>query len=338
MKLTKYIEKLKNLNGKIIAIVYTFTGDFSKSKYYDAWKADVLSDWIRGVYDIKCTPLVMDFETFAFKAFNNTLPKINYVINLNNGSVDLSSLGLLPSICSYLNIPCIPNNSEILTIGENKFVSNCLAQNAGLSIPKYIDNDSDTGIIRPIGYGSSKGIHRGNVKNNIRDLCQEFIPGFDMTISFMYNPIKERLCFVSSLMYLPNSLDINWYLGEKEKEERNSYSKILVKIEKSFSQKLEQFISENFAINTICRIDTRVKCESNEELKYFTEHEVKSERIYFLEINPLPTIKEHVNFTDTILNTAITSDFKVCLNEFQKYSNSKNVTGFILSCILLSSD
>ena len=212
-------EPVCKFTGKIIAIVYTFTGDFSKSKYYDAWKADVLSDWIRGVYDIKCTPLVMDFETFAFKAFNNTLPKINYVINLNNGSVDLSSLGLLPSICSYLNIPCIPNNSEILTIGENKFVSNCLAQNAGLSIPKYIDNDSDTGIIRPIGYGSSKGIHRGNVKNNIRDLCQEFIPGFDMTISFMYNPIKERLCFVSSLMYLPNSLDINWYLGEKEKEE-----------------------------------------------------------------------------------------------------------------------
>ncbi len=68
----------------------------------------------------------MDFETFAFKAFNNTLPKIDYVINLNNGNVDLSSLGLLPSICSYLNLPCIPNNSEVLIIGENKFIAKCI--------------------------------------------------------------------------------------------------------------------------------------------------------------------------------------------------------------------
>lgn len=338
MELTKYLEKLKNLTGSVIAIVYTFTGGVSTSKYYDAWQADVLSDWIRGVYDIQCIPLVMDFETFAFKAFNNTLPKIDYVINLNNGSLNLSSLGLLPSLCSYLDIPCIPNASETLIIGENKFVSNVLAQNSGIKIPKYIDNDIEQAIIRPIGYGSSKGIHKGNVKDNIRDLCQQFIPGFDMTISFMYNPIKEKLCFVSALMYLPNDIDINWFLGEKEKKERNSYSKLPVKINKEYSQKLEKFINYNFAINSLCRIDTRVKCQNNEELIYFTEHEIESNRIFFLEINPLPTIKENVNFTDTILNTSATNDFKICLNEFQKYSNSKNITGFILSCVLLSKD
>lgn len=336
MELLKYIEKLKKLTGCIIAVVYTFPENSTKYKYYDAWKADVLSDWIRGVYDINCIPLVMDFETFAFKAFNNTLPKIDYVINLNNGSVNLSSLGLLPSICSYLNIPCIPNNSETLILGENKFISNILAQNAGMQIPKYIYNDSEFGIIRPIGYGSSKGVHRGTTKNSDLELCQEFIPGFDMTISFMYNPIKEHLCFISSLMYLPNNMDVNWYLGEIEKENRNSYSKKFVKIEKSFARKLESFIIQNFKINTLCRIDTRVKCQSKDELLYFTEHEVDSNRIYFLEINPLPTIKEDVNFINTILNTSDTSDFKMCLNEFKKYTNSTYVTGFVLSSILLS--
>ena len=335
MELLNYKQKLKNLEGKVIAIVYTFTGD-TLSEYYDAWKADVLSDWIRGVYDIKCIPLVMDFETFAFKAFNNTLPKIDYVINLNNGNVDLSSLGLLPSICSYLNLPCIPNNSEVLIIGENKFIANALAQSAGLKIPKYLNDDDPSGIIRPINYGSSKGIHRGNIKNNIRDLHQEFIAGFDMTMSFMYNPINNKLCFVSALMYLPDNFDINWYLGEEEKEKRNSYSKIPVRINESFYKRLEKIVNEVFAINTLCRIDTRVKCNSNEELLYFKDHEVDSERVHFLEINPLPTIKENVNFTDTILNTDDLNDFKLCLNEFQKYSSSQNTTGFILSCILLS--
>lgn len=336
MDLLDYRKKLECLVGKVIAIVYTFTGDASALKYYDAWKADVLADWVKGVYDIKCVPLVIDFETFAFKAFNNTLPKIDYVINLNNGNADLSSLGLLPSICSYFNIPCIPNNSEVLILGENKFVANTLAQSAGLKIPNYLNSDNQSGIIRPICYGSSKGIHRGNVKNNVRDLHQEFISGFDMTMSFMYNPINNKLCFVSSLMYLPNNLDINWYLSEEEKEKRNAYTKIPVNVNKSFSKKLEQFINEAFAIRSLCRIDTRVKCNSNAELLYYKDNEIDSDRIHFLEINPLPTIKENVNFTDTIINTDNSNDFKACLNEFRKYSKSKNVTGFILSCVLLS--
>ena len=104
MTLEEYKKALNSLKHKVIAIVYTFQNKGWEEKYYDPWKGDVIADWIRAVYEIKCIPYVIDFESFAQKAFNNSLPQIDYVINLNNGSKRLSSLGLVPSICSYLNI------------------------------------------------------------------------------------------------------------------------------------------------------------------------------------------------------------------------------------------
>lgn len=336
MNIKEYITALNKLKNKVIAIVYTFQNENWEEKYYDPWKGDVIADWTRAIYEIKGVPYVIDFESFAQKAFNNSLPKINYVINLNNGSKNLSSLGLVPSICSYLNIPCIPSKPETLLMGENKFVSNCLAEAFGLKIPKYLSNNDPNGITRPVSSGSSKGIHLGNVNYNQNDLYQEFIKGFDMTISFMYNPLKSRLSIVSPLMYVPNNNDINWYLGDREKECRNEYSKQSAKITNDFASLLEKYAQTYYAINSLCRIDTRVRCDRNEDILYYSRHIIEQDRIYFLEINPLPTIKENVNFANALENVDDSSDFKKCRNSFNEVFEDNSNTSFILSTLILS--
>ena len=336
MNIQQYKTSLNILKNKVIAIVYTFQNENWKEKYYDPWKGDVIADWTRAIYEIKCVPYVIDFESFAQKAFNNSLPKIDYVINLNNGSKNLSSLGLVPSICSYLNIPCIPTKTETLLMGENKFVSNCLAEACGIKIPKYLPDDDPDGIIRPNSSGSSKGIHLGNDKNNQNDLHQEFIKGFDMTISFMYNPLKSRLSIVSPIMYVPNNNDINWHLGDKQKERRNEYSKQSARINNDFAESLERYAQTYFSINSLCRIDTRVKCYKNEDILYYSSHIIERERIYFLEINPLPTIKDGVNFANALENADENSDFNKCRKEFNNVFEDNSITSFILSTLMLS--
>ena len=109
MNTAQYKETLCSIYGKTIAIVYIFEGDEAEGyKHYEIWKSDVISSWMFAVEELHCMPLIMDMRTFVQKAMNNTLPYIDYVINLNNGTLNISVLGVVPSICNFLNIPCIP--------------------------------------------------------------------------------------------------------------------------------------------------------------------------------------------------------------------------------------
>ena len=121
MENSTYTDKLKSIFGKTIAIIYIFEGDKCDGyRHYEIWKSDVISSWMFAVEELKGLPLIMDLRTFVQKAMNKTLPYIDYVINLNNGTISLSTLGLLPSICSFLNIPCIPFATILIINGEHK--------------------------------------------------------------------------------------------------------------------------------------------------------------------------------------------------------------------------
>lgn len=161
MNITQYKEALCSIYGKTIAIVYIFEGDKAEGyKHYESWKSDVISSWMFAVEELHCLPLIMDMRTFTQKAMNNTLPYIDYVINLNNGTFNISVLGVVPSICSFLNIPCIPCDTTTIVCGENKRISNIIANYIGLNVPKNLDKTVVNGITRPIGLGSSLGVKK----------------------------------------------------------------------------------------------------------------------------------------------------------------------------------
>lgn len=102
----KFIQNLNSIQGSIIAVVYTFEGENAPGfKHYDVWRSNVIADWINAINEIGCKPYIIDVRTFISKAMMDTLPHLDFIINLNAGNINLDNLGLIPSVCSFLNIP-----------------------------------------------------------------------------------------------------------------------------------------------------------------------------------------------------------------------------------------
>lgn len=332
-----YKQLLEKLFGKTIAIIYIFEGEDAPGyEHYETWKTDVISAWMYAVEEIHCLPLVMDIRTFIQKAMDKTLPYIDYVINLNNGTNVISTLGLVPSICSFLNIPCIPCNTTSTVCGEHKKISNIIAKSVGFNLPKTLENTDPTGIIRPIGLGSSLGVKRGfNISmRNQEYIYQEFIKGMDTTTPILYNPMTFQLEILPTIMYMPNKFNVNWFLGEREKFFHQGYKKQAVRLTKE-AEKVYIAMAKEMGITTYCRIDARLHCESEDELLQMLNNPISLDRLFFLEINPMPTIKNNINFHTSM--DVLNSNYSICscYNEYKKVVFNPTHTGFILSCSLL---
>ena len=332
-----YKNLLTSLSGKTIAVVYIFEGETEIGyEHYSIWKSDVISSWINAISELKCKPYILDIRTFIFKSMNNSLPQIDYVINLNNGNIDLSTLGLVPSTCSFLGIDCIPCNTSSLVIGENKLLSNIIAYANNLKIPRELDVANPNKIIRPLSYGSSKGVSRTKIPIDTEDyICQEFITGFDTTTPIMYNPISNNMEVLPTILYCPNSKDSNWYLGEDAKKLHEGYIKKSIYISEKAKNNFIM-LAKQLSINTFCRIDARIKAETFEELLEMIKQPISNDNLYFLEINPMPTISDGINFHTSI--DSLDENFNF-LSTYQKYYDlidNPSKTGFILSNALLA--
>lgn len=339
MNKKEYQKLLQTLFGKTIAIIYIFEGeDAIGYEHYETWKADVISSWMFAVEELRCLPLIMDIRTFVQKAMNKSLPYIDYVINLNNGSKTISTLGLVPSVCSFLNIPCIPCNTTTIVCGEHKKISNIIAKNIGLNVPKTLQASDNTGISRPIGLGSSLGIKRGFNSSMSSNECiyQEFIKGFDVTTPILFNPITSNLEVLPAIIYTPDKLDVEWFLGEDEKRLHKGYTKQVAQLSQS-AKETYITLAKEMGISSYCRIDARLYCESVDELPSLLNGTIPLKKLYFLEINPMPTIKNNINF-HTSMN-ALNEQYPLygCYEAYKELVTNATHTGFILSCSMISS-
>lgn len=334
----EYKELLQDFFGKTIAIIYIFEGeDAIGYEHYESWKTDVISSWMFAIEELHCLPLVMDIRTFVQKAMNKTLPYIDYVVNLNNGTKNISTLGLVPSVCSFLDIPCIPCNTTTIVCGEHKRLSNIIAESIGFNVPQTLSPNDKTGIIRPIGLGSSLGVKRGfygQIDNNAF-IYQKFIKGFDITTPILFNPITSELEVLPGILYTPNKLDVEWFLGEEEKRLHRGYSKEISHLSKEAK---ETYISlaKEMGIVSFCRIDARLHCESKEDLSILLADEIPLNKLYFLEINPMPTIKNNINFHTSMDELNENYSLYTCYAAYKEVISKATHTGFILSCSMIS--
>lgn len=307
----KYLEELQMIQGKTIALVYIFEGEDAPGfKHYHIWKSDIISLWMNAIQSLKCMPLLLDVRTFSEKAINRTLPPIDFVINLNCGSYELSSMGLVPSICSFIGVPCIPCNTFSIVSGENKQLSNIVAESCGLLIPKILSQSSSTSIYRPLNFGSSFGIKRGaNVINEHGGFFQEFINGYDITTPLCYNPLTENMEVLPTVIYQPKSGDSSCFFENND----NPFEAYNQKLSTHLSDVIvEKYVSlcNKLDINSYCRIDARIKADSLTELDTIINRGIALENVYFLEINPMPTIG---------FNNAYPTSFEALTNEHPLY-------------------
>ena len=99
-------------------------------------------------------------------------------------------MGIVPSVCGFLKIPCIPCDTVAIVSGENKDMANHIAKATGINVPKYLSENDKNGIFRPLNFGSSVGVKRGAYSHTQKGIYQEFICGYDITTPMVYNPIS----------------------------------------------------------------------------------------------------------------------------------------------------
>lgn len=333
MTINEFKEKFYKIKGKTIAMVYIFEGDDESGfEHFFIWKATILAPWMIAIQELHCMPLLLDVRTFVDKAMNKTLPHIDYVLNMNSGTYDLSTMALVPATCSSIKVPCIPCDAVSIVTGENKCLSNHIANSIGLQVPRSLHSNDPNGIFRPISIGNSQGVKRGNA-TNASGIYQEFIQGYDITTPVAYNIETESMELLPSVLYLPDSKDINWFNGENEKKTRQGYSWVKAQLDFKIRQKYLDLVS-TMNIRTFCRIDARVK---SDRIAYSSTDVplISAESIYFVEINVMPTIRENNNFVFSFCSIDENSPFYNSVNAQKDFFGSISINSFLLASSML---
>lgn len=321
---------IQEFQGKTIGIIYTFEGENAPGfKHYHIWQSDIIAKWLEAVQDLKCRPLILDVRTFVQKAICGTLPMIDYVLNLNCGGIELSPMAVVPSICGFLHIPCIPCDSVAILSGENKLISNLLAKAIGIQVPKTLTADDKTGIFRPLNLGSSIGVKRGP-NNQIDGIYQEFIPGYDITTPIVYNPSIECMDFMPTVVYISQDDNVDWFLNADNKSSRQGFERqTLFNLDLQLKEKYLELV-KSASINTFCRIDARIKCDSIEEFKKFYDIPLTLDDVYFIEINPMPTVWINNAFSHSFSEISSVSSFRAFLEELGEFVPNCTIHNFLL--------
>lgn len=330
---------LKELRGKTIAIVYIFEKeDADGFGHFLIWKDKILTGWLSAIYELECLPYIVDVRTFMQKASNYSLPHIDYVVNLNSGCNELSTMGLIPSVCSFLGIPCIPCDATAILTTENKKISNYIAIGNTLQTPKTLDAENNYGIFRPINLGNSIGIEKKRFTDFHADgLYQEFIPGYDVTIPVAYNFLSQELDVLPPTLYYPHTQDPDWIFDEETKVEDKGLTRLqFTDIQDETKQAILRFFRV-FGIKTYGRIDARLK-----ETRLLTGDAVKKpfsfNDCYFLEINSMPTIEPGDGFDLAFkaVQSNKTHSFYKCASEYVLNIKEPTINGFLLACSMMA--
>lgn len=329
---------LHTLQGKTIGVIYTYEGEDAPGfSHYHIWKSDIISQWLMAIQQLHCRPFILDVRTFVEKSIAGTLPKLDCVINLNCGGCDLSPMALIPSICEFFKISCIPCNAVSILAGENKRISNLIAEAIGLNVPKTLPSHATTGFYRPLNLGSSLGTKKGPLTGDEPNgVYQEFIHGYDITTPIVYNPLLDNLDFLPTVLYISEDKNTSWYLGATHKNSRCGFERqTILDLSEELKQKYVDLV-KSMDISTFCRIDARIKCSSAHELKNLLSQPLKLNDVYFIEINPMPTVWINNAFSHSFSKIDEKSSFYPYIHSLSDVVNEINVYNFLLSISMLA--
>lgn len=334
--ISQFEENFKKIKGKTIAIVYIFEGDTSSGfSHFYIWKSNIIAKWMNAVQELSCMPLIIDVRTFIDKAISKTLPHLDYVLNLNSGTYNLSTMALVPAMCSAINVPCIPCNAVSIVTGENKSLSNHIASSLGINVPKTLDENDSTGIFRPISLGNSLGVQRGCLSGKKDGIYQEFITGYEITTPLVYNAISHKMEVLPTVVFAPENDDPEWYYGEKDKKNQVGYIFKTMSLDKKLIDKYVE-LANAISIQTFCRIDARVKCKNRDEMIHALETGATLENTYFIEINVMPTIRNNNSFCYSFELVTCTNPIYECIQLQREIIGTININSFLLASSMLS--
>ena len=139
-----------------------------------------------------------------------------------------------------------------------------------------------------------------------------------------------------TVMYVAQEDSVEWFLGENHKETRSGFTrKTIHNLSPLLKQKYLELVN-TLSINTFCRIDARIKCESEKDLQVLLDKPLELSDVYFVEINPMPTVWINNAFSHSFSSLPQDHSLAKYIRELEKLVNQVNIHNFLLSIAMIA--
>lgn len=340
-------EKIRLLRGRAAGVIYGFrgAGEFNRI-WYDQWGSAVISSYGHALEDLGLQPFFCDVETFGKLAFNGSLPDLICTFNLNAGVTPITHWNVVPAISQWFDIPAMPASADVLTVCERKDTASLIAAKSNLVIAKTFTVEEVEAlptafplIVKPRDLGGSVGIqkvsafdiHSQKTRIGPTAVIQEFIAGYDLTVPIVWQPSTNEYRCPAGVLYIPEDrINQNWWHNENSKSSGKGYTKQIVPIPKWIERDIQSFAG-NCQLGPYARIDFRMIPRQSE----FSIDDLERAEFRFIEVNPLPTLRQEINFLNVVESPIFQSNFKTELDAVGAELSSKvSPHALVLACAL----
>jgi len=263
-------------------------------------------------------PFYCDVDTFIEKAAMGSLPSCDAAISLNAGVRPVSNFALVPAVAQWYQIPVVPCTADVIMAGERKDLANAIAVKAGLRVPKTYEREDlfeakmeHSVIVKPRDLGGSYGLKKiagtSLTETDFRGgkIVQKFIPGFDITVPIFTDATSGDTVVGDATVYVPSDADpTSWVYDRDAKDAYVGGEEVTSVVRQQFPLSecaRDKVLDVCAAIGVDCfaRVDFRMKIDRLDGLSSVT-----ADCLYFIEINPMPTVCTGLAFVESFRSWA----------------------------------
>jgi hypothetical protein len=307
---SEHVERcLQAAKAQVWAIVYAYNPPARpRSLWYDRWRYDVINDYVEAVSFLGAEPLIIDVDNFIVsdRLRNHEIAR---AINLNSGATPISNIGVVPSIAAWHDVACFPNPADVLLSGERKDICKSFFA-PWFNIPPDADFETasktpDRYIFKPKTMGNSQQVVRSLPESVplleerrlwLREtIIEEFIEGYEVTVPVIFDNLADDYVVLPPVLYVPEIVNpTEWFLSYQEKMNRKiKIDRRIGTLDPAAQDALRQS-SRAFNFKTLARFDFRWRTSDVDAPL------IDLERLWFLEINCMPTLRADVNFLRSV--------------------------------------
>jgi D-alanine-D-alanine ligase-like ATP-grasp enzyme len=267
---------------------------------------------------LEILPFYCDVDTFIEKAALGSLPSCDAAFSLNAGVRPVSNFALVPAVAQWYQIPVVPCTADVIMAGERKDLANAIAVRAGLRVPrtyKRVDLSEARSerfvLVKPRDLGGSYGLQKLSGEHiNDEDfqggkIVQRFIPGYDVTVPVFTDATCGAIVVGDATVYFPSNADpASWIYDRDAKDAYVGGEKVTSVVRHQFpldecARKQVIDLCSAIGVDCFARIDFRIELTTPDGLS-----EVTADRLYFIEINPMPTVCTGLAFIESLRSWA----------------------------------
>jgi hypothetical protein len=348
---SEFESELARLKGRSAAVVYSFSPEATATKlWYDQWRSAVISAYGSALETLGIHPYYLDVTSFCRQALARDLPDMICAFNLNAGVTPITHWAVVPAVAAWCGIPPLPAEADVLLMGERKDIANLVAASCGFHVPTTYSKaeaerlaDLSDLVVKPRDLGGSVGLRRTNPRDleatspEEISIIQEFVPGVDLTVPIVFQPTQGRYRAVAGVVYRPlQEHPLQWMHDQASKLDGTGYVKQIVEVPPELEERFVAFAAAA-QLGPYSRLDLRLRAKSPDpdEAGFWTQE------IAFMEVNPLPTLRQGINFLNVVASdpfrTAFRSEFEVLEGLVGAGANDLSLT-LVLACALATLD